>query len=113
MIKNFEFVNTQSLKEFKELPERVQLRFANDLNEIRNGKEPYSQYNHLKESVGVGAIELIENGRPAFRTIYIAKFNNTVYILHSFTKTTNGVDRRAMDTAAKRYKQMVEKINKI
>ncbi len=112
MIKHFEFVNAQSLKEFKELPEKIQLRFANDLNEIRNGKEPYSRYKHLKESVGVGAIELIENGRPAFRTIYVAKYNNTVYILHSFTKTTNGVDRRAMETAAKRYKLMLGKLNK-
>ncbi|NQZ07266.1 MAG: type II toxin-antitoxin system RelE/ParE family toxin [Algicola sp.] len=105
-MKAFKFVNKQSLKEFQALPDKVQIRFANDLNAICQGKAPFSKYKHLKESVGIGAIELIENGKPAYRLIYVAKFNDIVYILHSFTKTTNGVDRQAMDTAKKRYKLM-------
>lgn len=111
-MKVFKFVNNQSLKEFKCLPEKVQLRFANDLNAICQNKEPFSKYKHLKDTVGLGAIELIENGRPAFRTIYVAKFNDVVYILHSFTKTTNGVDRQAMKTASERYKLMIDDLNK-
>ncbi|MEL6710498.1 MAG: type II toxin-antitoxin system RelE/ParE family toxin, partial [Pseudomonadota bacterium] len=43
----------------------------------------------------------------AYRTVYVAKFSDAVYILHSFTKTTNGVDRKAMATAKKRYKAMM------
>jgi phage-related protein len=54
--------------------------------------------------VGKGAIELKINGSPAFRSIYCAKYNDTVYILHSFSKTTNGVDKKAMKTAKERYK---------
>lgn len=109
-MKKFKFINKQSLKEFKSLPEKVQIRFANDLNAICLGKAPFSKYKHIKQSVGIGAIELIENGRPAYRTIYVAKFADTVYILHSFTKTTNGVDRQAMDTAKQRYKLMQQEI---
>jgi len=45
-----------------------------------------------------------------FRTIYAAKFADTVFILHSFTKTTNGVDKKAMKTAKQRYKLMREEI---
>lgn len=71
------------------------------------GKDPFSKFRHIAESVGPGAIELIENGRPAYRTVYVAKSEDAVYILHSFTKTTNGVDRKAMATAKKRYKDMV------
>ncbi len=107
-MKKYKFINNQSLKEFKSLPEVIQKRFANDLNAICQNKPPFSKFKHVKESVGVGAIELIENGRPAFRTIYVAKFNNTVYILHSFTKTTNGVDKKAMATAKKRHKLMMQ-----
>ncbi|PCI73273.1 MAG: hypothetical protein COB38_00815 [Gammaproteobacteria bacterium] len=103
-MKNFKFINKQSHKEFKTLPETIRIRFANDLNAICQNKAPFSKFKHLKESVGIGAIELIENGRPAFRTIYVAKFQNTVFILHSFTKTTNGVDKKAMAIAKKRYK---------
>lgn len=110
MSKKFKFINKQSLKEFQSLPDKIQKRFANDLNAICQNKAPFSKYKHLKDSVGLGAVELIENGRPAYRTIYVAKFKDTVYILHSFTKTTNGVDRQAMDTAKKRYKLMMDDI---
>lgn len=109
-MKEFRFVNKQSLKEFKALPDHIQRRFALDLNAICGGKEPFSKFKHLTDSVGVGAIELIENGRPAYRTIYVGKFEAAVYILHSFTKTTNGVDRKAMATAQKRYKAMLAEL---
>ena len=105
-MKEFRFINKQALKEFKALPSHIQKRFALDLNAVCQGKEPFSKFKHITESVGVGAIELIENSRPAYRTVYVAKFEEAVYILHSFTKTTNGVDRKAMATAKKRYKDM-------
>jgi phage-related protein len=109
-LKKFKFINSQSKKEFLALPDKIQKRFANDLNAISQNKEPFSKFKHLKDSVGIGAVELIENGRPAYRTIYVAKFADTVFILHSFTKTTNGVDGQAMDTAKKRYKLMQKEI---
>ena len=110
LVKKFNFVNKQSLKEFKALPRKIQQRFAADLNEICKGKEPYSPFKNIASSVGIGAIELIENGRPAFRTIYVSKFKQTVFVLHSFTKTTNGVDRKAMATAKQRYKLMAAEL---
>lgn len=106
-MKDFRFINKRSLKEFKALPDAVQKRFALDLNAICQGKAPFSKFKSVSESVGAGAMELIENGRPAYRTIYVAKFNDAIYILHSFTKTANGVDRKAMSTAKKRYKDMM------
>ena len=106
-MKEFRFINKQALKEFKALPDHIQKRFSLDLNAICNGKEPFSNFKYITESVGVGAIELIENGRPAYRTVYVSKFKEAVYILHSFTKTSNGVDRKAMVTAKKRYKDML------
>ena len=106
-MKEYRFVNKQSLKEFNALPRKIQERFAADLNEICKGKLPYSAFKHIASSVGVGAIELIENGRPAYRTVYVAKHKQMVYVLHTFTKTTNGIDRKAMATARQRYKIMV------
>lgn len=50
-------------------------------------------------------IELKINGSPAFRCVYIAK-NDLVIVLHSFKKTTNGVDRQAMKTVKQRYKYL-------
>jgi len=109
-MKEFRFINKQALKEFKALPVHTQKRFSLDLNAVCQGKDPFSKFKHIADSVGVGAIELIENGRPAYRTIYVAKYDNALYILHSFTKTINGVDRKAMATAKRRYKSMMLEI---
>tara|TARA_B100000745_G_scaffold95972_1_gene60674 strand:+ start:383 stop:718 length:336 start_codon:yes stop_codon:yes gene_type:complete len=111
-MKAIRFINKQSLKEFKGLPLHIQKRFALDLEAICQGKSPFSKFKHIADSVGIGAIELIENGRPAYRTIYVAKFEGAVYVLHSFTKTTNGVDKRAMATAKKRHKDMLVELSK-
>jgi len=49
---------------------------------ICENKRPFSNIKTLKESVSIDAIELIENGSPAYRSIYMAKYHNTVYVLH-------------------------------
>jgi len=110
MPKIFEFVNKASLREYKDLPSEVSQQFNVDLNAICQGDKPFSDFKDISSSVGKGAIELIENGSPAYRVVYCAKYLDTVFILHSFTKTTNGVDRQAMGTAQKRYKDMMETV---
>lgn len=108
--KKFKFVNEASKKEFLELPKEIMSQFGSDLNAVQQSKRPFSDFKDISSSVGQGAIELIENGSPAYRTVYCAKYLNTVYILHSFTKTTKGVDRQAMKTAEQRYKLMMEEV---
>ncbi len=70
---------------------------------MQEGKDPLSDFKHLS-GIGPGVIELIENGRPAYRAVYCAKYEDTVFVLHAFTKTTNGVDRAAMKTVDERFK---------
>jgi len=111
-MKKFCFINNPSLKEFKALPTDIKMRFSNDLNAICQGKAPFSKFKHIGDSVGIGAVELKINGSPAYRTIYVAKYRNTVYVLHSFVKTSNGVDKKAMSTARKRYKLMLSELKK-
>jgi hypothetical protein len=36
---------------------------------------------------------------------------NTVFVLHAFEKTTNGVDQKEMDTAKARYKEMKQRVD--
>ncbi|WP_299205417.1 type II toxin-antitoxin system RelE/ParE family toxin [uncultured Amphritea sp.] len=110
MPKKFQFINAAAKREFLALPKEIQQQFSTDLNAVCQDETPFSDFKELSSSVGKGAIELIENGSPAYRTIYCAKYIDTVFILHAFTKTTNGVDRKAMDTASKRYKDMMEEV---
>lgn len=107
MAKNFRFVNKAAKKAFLKLPKEVQLQFSTDLNAVCQGERPFSEFKDIADSVGPGAIELIENGSPAYRAVYCAKYMDTVFILHAFTKTANGVDRRNMKTASLRYTEMM------
>jgi phage-related protein len=104
--KSIVYVNSAAKRAVRDLPADIATDFLNDLTFVAAGKDPRSDFKPLP-SVGPGVIELIENGSPAFRLMYCAKYLDTVYILHAFTKTTNGVDRAAMATVEKRYKEMM------
>lgn len=111
MAKNFKFINASAHTAYVGLPVEIQQQFGNDLNAVQQGTKPFSSFKDLSASVGAGAIELIENGSPGYRAVYCAKYLETVYILHAFTKTTNGVDKAAMKTAAARYKEMMKEVD--
>jgi phage-related protein len=111
--KFFKFVNAAAKRDFLNLPEEVVSQFGSDLNAVQQGEKPFSDFKNISGSVGAGAIELLENGSPAYRAVYCAKYLKTIYILHAFTKTTNGVDQFQMDTAKARYKLMMDDVKEI
>ena len=39
------------------------------------------------------------------------KYFDIVFVLHAFEKTTNGVDRKELATAAKRYQEMKVRVD--
>lgn len=110
-MKKFEFVSAAAKRGFKALPRHVQRQFGADLNAVQHGKDPFSNFKALSNTVGPGAIELIENGSPAYRAVYCCKYLDTVYVLHAFEKTTNGVDRKELSTARARYTAMLAKVS--
>jgi len=104
-VKRFAFVSDAAEREYKDLPEDIQDEFGKDLRRIQFGQDPELTIEHLN-SVGAGVVELKINGSPAFRCVYVTKYLDTVVVLHSFTKTTNGVDQKAMKTAKQRLKDL-------
>jgi phage-related protein len=110
-VKKFEFLSEAAMKAYLALPKDIRYQFGTDLNAVQQGKAPFSAHKVLTESVGPGAIELIENGSPAYRAVYCVKYLDTVFVLHAFEKTTNGVDHKEMATAAKRYKEMKKRVD--
>lgn len=104
--KTIAYINNSAKKAVQKLPVDIATDFLNDLNFVAAGKDPRSEFKPLPEW-GAGIIELIENGSPAYRVVYCAKYLDTVYVLHAFTKTTNGVDRAAKETVIKRYKELM------
>lgn len=111
-MKQFAFVSDAAEREYKAFPKDVQKEFGTSLRAVQNDKKPFLPITPLK-SIGAGVIELKINGSPAFRCIYVAKYLDTVIVLHSFEKTTNGVDRQAMKTLEKRYKELQTELAKM
>jgi phage-related protein len=104
-MKQFAFVNDAAEREYKALPKNIQQDFGVSLRAVQDDKKPLLPIEFIG-SIGAGVIELKINGSPAFRCVYIAKYRNAVIVLHSFEKTTNGVDKQAMRTLEQRYKEL-------
>ena len=104
-----ELVVTEAVKRtFHKLPKDAQADFAKALQDVMEGRKPGMEFetlNNLGKNIK-GVIELKINGSPAYRLVYVAKFKGKVHLLHAFTKTTDGVDKKAMDVVVKRYKDI-------
>lgn len=57
-------------------------------------------------AVGAGVAEIRLRGRLEHRIIYIAKFEEAVYILHAFRKTSRRTSAADLDLARARLKEV-------
>jgi phage-related protein len=60
-------------------------------------------------TIGSGAQEIrIWDDSGAFRVIYVAKFEEAIYVLHAFQKKTQRTSTADIQLAKARYKEMVK-----
>jgi phage-related protein len=60
-------------------------------------------------SIGPGVAELrIRDSTGAFRVIYVAKFDEAVYVLHAFQKKTQRTAKVDIELARDRYRELLE-----
>lgn len=63
-------------------------------------------------TVGAGVREIrIRDAGGAFRVLYVAKFAETIYVLHCFQKKTQATSKPDVDLAAKRYRDLAKELN--
>lgn len=118
----FRFVSERAKREFIDLPVEVRNRMGASLTAVARdqGGLPDDQYTEgdgittkaLKLGKLKGVIQLSRNGSPAYRVVYCAKYGDRLYVLHSFSKTTDGVDHEAMEVVKQRYKEMLDALRK-
>jgi len=58
--------------------------------------------------VGTGVEELRIHTEDAYRIFYIARFEEAVYVLHTFQKKTQKTSKQDIQTGQQRYKQMLQ-----
>lgn len=62
-------------------------------------------------SIGAGVSEIrIREAGGAFRVIYVAKFEEAVFVLHCFQKKTQKTARHDVDLASHRYKDLLKEL---
>ena len=63
------------------------------------------------DDVGAGTKEIrIRDTTGIYRVMYIAKFEEAVYVLHCFQKKTQKTSKKDIDLAVKRYKDLIKEI---
>jgi phage-related protein len=56
-------------------------------------------------SIGVGAYEIrVRDVAGAFRTVYVTKFSDAIYVLHAFRKKSQKTAKSDLDLARRRCK---------
>lgn len=59
-------------------------------------------------TVGPGAYEIRIHVLGEWRVVYVAKFGQSVYVLHAFQKKTRKTRKEDIDPARERYKDIKE-----
>ncbi|MCI5130305.1 MAG: type II toxin-antitoxin system RelE/ParE family toxin [Candidatus Electrothrix sp. EH2] len=72
------------------------------LDKVQKGEEPDDWKPFSTVGAGVKEIRIRED-KNIFRIMYVAKFRDTVYVLHAFQKKTQKTSRKDIETARNRY----------
>jgi len=79
------------------------------LDQIQRGREPDDWKPMNAVGRGVGEIR-IRDAAGAFRVLYVAKFDDAVYVLHCFRKKTQKTSKTDLNLAEQRYRDLLKEL---
>ena len=99
-----------ALDDLRAFPSSVRRDAGYQLDKVQNGRDP-SDWKPMN-TVGAGVREIrIRDAIGAFRILYVAKFAQTIYVLHCFQKKTQATSKTDLDLATKRYRDLVKELD--
>ncbi len=100
-----------ALNDLRAFPQAARREAGHQLDQVQHGREP-DDWKPMN-TVGRGVREIrIRDAAGAFRVLYVAKFDDAVYVLHCFQKKTQQTAKRDIDLARKRLKELLKEIGK-
>jgi phage-related protein len=105
-MKPLKFVGS-SLDDLRNFPDEARRAAGFELHAVQNGFEP-SDWKPM-QVIGPGVKEIRIHVLGEWRVIYVAKFSEAVYVLHSFQEKTRTMSRQDIDLARRRYQQIGDK----
>jgi len=77
------------------------------LDRVQRGLEP-TDFKPMP-AVGAGVYEIrVREAAGAYRVMYVAKFDEAVYVLHAFQKKTQKTARADIELATHRYRDLLQ-----
>lgn len=102
-MKALKFIGS-SLEDLKDFPAEARRAAGFELAAVQRGLSP-SDWKPMA-SVGSGVYEVRIHVLGEWRVIYVAKFGETVYVLHAFQKKTQKTRQADIEIARRRYRQI-------
>jgi phage-related protein len=102
-MKALNFVGS-SLDDLRNFPDEARRAAGFELYSVQCGLEP-SDWRPM-QIIGPGVEEIRIHVLGEWRVLYVAKFSSAVYVLHAFQKKSQKTDRRDIDLARRRYRQI-------
>ncbi|MEN8133674.1 MAG: type II toxin-antitoxin system RelE/ParE family toxin [Pseudomonadota bacterium] len=93
-----------SYKDLLSFPDEPRRDAGYQLGFVQLGFEP-SDWKPMR-SIGQGVKEIRIHVEGEFRVIYIAKYEEGIYILHAFQKKTKKTPKRDIDIAKTRFREL-------
>jgi phage-related protein len=85
-------------------PKSARLRAGHELFMVQVGRDP-DDWKPMS-TVGHGACEIrVRDESGAFRVVYVARFEDAVYVLHAFQKKSRKTSRADLKLARQRYRE--------
>ena len=104
-MKRIQWLGT-SLNTVRSFPESVRKLVGQELRFVQTGSMP-TDFKPMT-TVGSGAYEIRVRSGNQYRVIYVAKFAESVYVLHSFIKTTPKTSKPDLDIAKAQYSTLLK-----
>src|SRR5256885_1013103 len=94
-----------SLEDLRRFPEDARRRAGQELRRVQSGSTPLDF--KPMPTIGIGVAEIRIHTRVAHRVIYVARFEEAIYVLHAFEKRSRKTDRRHVGVAARRLAEAI------
>jgi phage-related protein len=100
-VQDLAFVGS-SREDLREFPTGARREAGYQLDKVQRGEQP-TDFKPMK-TVGSGTYEIrIKESGDEYRVFYVAKFENTIYVLHAFQKKSRKTPERHLNIGRRRY----------
>jgi phage-related protein len=100
-----------SLDDLLDFPTKPRKEAGFQLSKVQTGLEPDNW--KAFEDVGAGVKEIrLRDNDGIYRVMYVAKFEDAIYVLHCFQKKTEATTKQDKKIAEIRYRAVIAKRNK-